>query len=109
MKDKEVRHACEEDKTYYLEGPPPSRLQTLLHTSWHSLQVHQRTENPFTWRCSTIIYAQDRPIDDTDEIRERWRGYTESVYMKDQTVQAEWLAIPSIVVYPVLAVLPAEV
>ena len=34
---------------------------------------------------------------------------TESLYTKDQTIQAEWLAIPSIVVDPVPAVLPAEV
>ena len=53
--------------------------------------------------------AQDRPIDDTDEIRERWRGYTESVYTKDQIIQAEWLAIPSNVVDPMTAALPAEV
>ena len=31
------------------------------------------------------------------------------MYTKDQTIQAEWLAIPIIVVYPVPAVLPAEV
>ena len=41
--------------------------------------------------------------------REKWRGYTESLYTKDQTIQAEWLAIPSIVVDPVPAFLPAEV
>ena len=43
------------------------------------------------------------------KIRERWRGYTESLYTKDQTIHADWLAIPSIVVDPVPAVLPAEV
>ena len=59
-------------------------------------------------RSRTIKDAQDRPIDDTDEIRDRW-SCTESLYTKDQTIQAEWLAIPSIVVDPVPAVLPAEV
>ena len=49
------------------------------------------------------------PTRNTDEIRERWRGYTESLYTNDQTIQADWLAIPSIVVNPVPAVLPAEV
>ena len=63
----------------------------------------------FTLRSRTIKDAQYRPIDDTDEIRETWRGYTESLYTKDQTIHAEWLAIPSIVVDPVPAVLPAEV
>ena len=32
-----------------------------------------------------------------------------TVHTKDQTIQAEWLAIPSIVVDPMPAVLPAEV
>ena len=32
-----------------------------------------------------------------------------SLYTKDPTIQAEWLAIPSIVVDPVPAVLPADV
>ena len=63
----------------------------------------------FTLRSRTTKDAQDRPIDDTDEIRERWRGYTESLYTKDQTIQAEWLTIPSIVVDPVPAVLPVGI
>ena len=66
-------------------------------------------KKPLTLRSRTIKDDQDRPIDDTDEIRERWRGYTESLYTKDQTIQAERLAIPSIVVDPEPAVLPAEV
>ena len=57
-------------------------------------------------RSRNIKDAHDRPIDDTDEITERRRGYTESVYTKDQTIQAEWLAIPSTVVDPVPSVLP---
>ena len=32
-----------------------------------------------------------------------------SIHTKDQTIQAGWLAIPSIIVDPVPAVLPAEV
>ncbi len=63
----------------------------------------------FTLRSRTIKDAQDRPIDDADEIRERRRGYTEYMYTKDQTIQAVWLAIPSNVVDPVPAFLPAEV
>ena len=49
------------------------------------------------------------PIDDTDEIRERWRGYRKSVYAKEQTIHAEWHAIPSDVVDTVPAVLPARI
>ena len=110
MKDKEVRHACEEDKKDYLEGIC-LHLQDCKHSSQAGIAYKyiRGLKKPFTLRSRTINDAQDRPIDDTDEIKERWRGYTESVYTKDQTIQAEWLAIPSTVVDPVPAVLPAEV
>ena len=110
LKDKEVRHACEEDKKDYLEGIC-LHLQDCKHSSQAGIAYKyiRGLKKPFTLRSRTIKDAQDRPIDDTDEIKERWRGYTESVYTKDQTIQAEWLAIPSTVVDPVPAVLPAEV
>ena len=60
-------------------------------------------------RSRTIKDAQDIQIDDTDDIRERWSGYTESVYTKDHASQAERLAIPSNVVDTVPAVLTPEV
>ena len=109
LKDKEVRHACEEDKKDYLEGIC-LHLQDRKHTSQAGIAYNyiRVLKKPFTLRSRTIKDAQDRPIDDTDEIRERWRDYTESLYTKDQTIQAEWLAIPSIVVDPVPAVLPAS-
>ena len=110
LKDKEVRHACEEDKKYYLEGIC-LHLQDCKHSSQAGIAYKyiRGLKKPFTLRSRAIKDAQDRPIDDTDEIKERWRGYTEPVYTKDQTIQAEWLAIPSTVVDPVPAVLPAEV
>ena len=110
MKDKDVRHACEEDNKDYLEGIC-LHLQDCKHSSQAGIAYKyiRRLKKPFTLPRRTIKGAQDRPIDDTDEIKERWRGYTESVYTKDQTIKAEWLAIPSTVVDPVPAVLPAEV
>ena len=110
LKDKEVRHACEEDNNYYLEGIC-LHIQEYRHSPQAGIAYKyiRGLKKPFTFRSRTIKAAQYRPIDDTDEIRERWRGYTESMYTKDQTIQAEWLAIPIIVVYPVPAVLPAEV
>ena len=110
LKDKEVRHACEENKKDYLEGIC-LHLQDCKHPSQAGIAYKyiRGLKKPFTLRSRTIKDAQDRPIDDTDEIRERWRGYTESLYTKDQTIHADWLAIPSIVVDPVPAVLPAEV
>ena len=110
LKDKEVRHACEEDKKDYLEGIC-LHLQDCKHLSQAGIAYKyiRGLKKPFTLRSRTNKDAQDRRIDDTDEIRERWRGYTESLYTKDQTIHADWLAIPSIVVDPVPAVLPAEV
>ena len=110
LKDKEIRHACEEDKKDYLEGIC-LHLQDCKHPSQAGIAYKyiRGLKKPFRLRSRTIKDAQDRPIDDTDEIRERWRGYTESLYTKDQTIHADWLAIPSIVVDPVPAVLPAEV
>ena len=74
-----------------------------------SLLSASSLKKPFRLHSRTFKDAQDRPIGYTDEIKERWRGYTESVYTKDQTIQAEWLVIPSTVVDPVHTVLPAEV
>ena len=110
LKDREVRHACEEDKKDYLEGIC-LHLQDCKHSSQAGIAYKyiRGLKKLFTLHSRTIKYAQDRPIDDTDEIRERWKGYTESLYTKYQTIHAEWLAIPSIVVDPVPAVLPAEV
>ena len=81
FKDKEVPHACEEDRTYYLEGIC-LHLQYCKHSSQAGIAYKyiRGLKNTFTLRSRTIKHAQDRPIDDTDEIRERWRGYTESVY-----------------------------
>ena len=97
---------CEKDKKYYLEGIY-LHIQDGKHSSQAGIAYKyiRGLKKPFTLRSRTIKDAQDRPIDDTDEIRDRW-SYKESLYTKDQ---AEWLAIPSIVVHPVPAVLPAEV
>ena len=83
LKDKEVRHACEEDKKDYLEGIC-LHLQDCKHPSQAGIAYKyiRGLKKPFTLRSRTIKDAQDRPIDDTDEIRERWRGYTESLYTK---------------------------
>ena len=115
-KDTEVRHACEEDNKCYLEGIG-LHLQDCKHSSQAGIAYKyiRGLKTPFTLRSRTIEDAQDRPIDDADEIRERWRGYTESVYTKDRTIQAECRAIQSMqykvinVVDPVPAFLPAEV
>ena len=98
-------------KTSNKNGGICLHLQDCKHSSQAGIAYKyiRGLKKPFTLRNRTIKDAQDRPIDDTDEIKERWRGYTESVYTKDQTIQAEWLAIPSTVVDPVPAVLPAEV
>ena len=92
LKDKEVRHACEEDKKDYLEGICLD-FQDCKHSSKAGMAYKyiRGLKKPFTLRSRTIKDAQDRPIDDTDEIKERWRGYTEPVYTKYQTIQAEWL------------------
>ena len=80
LKDKEVRHACEEDKEDYLEGIC-LHLQDGKHSSQAGIQsvpykYIRGLKKTFTLRSRTIKDAQDRPIDDTDDIRERWRGYT---------------------------------
>ena len=99
LKEKEVRHACEEDKKDYLEGIclhlQDGKLSSQAGIAYKYIRGLKK---PFTLRSRTIKDAQDRPNDDTYEIGERWRGYTESMYTKHQTIQAEWLAIPSIVV-----------
>ena len=77
LKDKEVRHVCEEDKKYYLEGIC-LHLQDCKHSSQAGIAYKyayiRGLKQPFTWRSRTIKDAQDIPIDDTDEIRERWRA-----------------------------------
>ena len=110
LKYREVRHACEEEKKDYLEGIC-LHFQDCKHSSQAGIiyKYIRGLKKPFRLRSRTIKDAEYRPIYDTDEIKERWRGYTESVYTKDQTIQAEWLAIRSTVVDPVPAVLPAEV
>ena len=95
LKDKEVRHACVEDKNDYLEGIC-LHLQDCKHSSQTGIAYRyiRGLNKPFKLRSRTVKDAQDRPIYDTNEIRVRWRSYTESVYTKDQTIQAEWLAKP---------------
>ena len=71
LKDKEVRHACEEDKTDFLEGIC-LHLQDCKHSSQAGIAYKyiRGLKKPFTLRSRTIKDAQYRPIDNADEIKE---------------------------------------
>ena len=91
--------------------PPSSRQQTLL-TSWHSVQVHQRTGKATHVGCvaePSKMLKVDPLVTPMRSEKDGGTTHNQCIRKINQTIQAEWLAIPGNVIGPMPAVLPAEV